>query len=85
MPVADIADQLSPMQPRGDDSGDAEVLLDKQCERLRDEGLLDATALSESGYNADHRYFAHHVRLDAVTRFGRSFLAFVEDPRDRSA
>ncbi|WP_159079559.1 hypothetical protein [Plantactinospora sp. BC1] len=85
VPVADIAHRLSPIQPQGDDSGDVEVLLDKQCERLRDEGLLDVGALSEAGYNGDHRYFAHHVRLDAVTRFGRSFVAFIEDPRDHDA
>ncbi|MEU7590776.1 hypothetical protein AB0A95_31355 [Micromonospora sp. NPDC049230] len=83
--VADIAHRFSPGQPPGYDSGDAEVLLEKQCERLRDEGLLDVGALSEAGYNNDHRYFAHHVRLDAVTRFGRSFLAFIEDPRDQNA
>jgi hypothetical protein len=80
--VADIAHLLSPALTLDERSGDAAVFLDKQCERLRDEGLLDFGALSEAGYDKEYEYFAHHVRLGAVTRFGRSFLAFIEDPRD---
>lgn len=83
--VADIAHRLSPVQSPANASGDVEVLLDKQCERLKDEGLLDVGSLTEAGYNGEHSYFAHYVRLDAVTRFGRSFLAFIEDPRDHGA
>jgi hypothetical protein len=95
--VADVASLLSrgrvgwvpgggvvPMQAPGEDSGAVAALVDKQCVRLRDEGLLDVGALSEAGYDKDHEYFAHDVVLDRVSRFGRSFLAFVEDPRDRS-
>ncbi|MGC4795786.1 hypothetical protein ACLQ3H_16945 [Micromonospora saelicesensis] len=83
--VADIARRLAPVQSPGGASGDIEVLLDKQCERLKDEGLLDVGSLTEAGYNGEHSYFAHYVRLDAVTRFGRSFLTFIEDPRDHDA
>jgi len=80
--VADIALLLSPTPTPGQRKGDAAALLDRQCERLRDEGLLDLGALSSAGYSNENEYFAHHVRLGGVTRLGRSFLTFIEDPRD---
>jgi hypothetical protein len=81
--ISDVACLLVPTPDPGTDDGDVAIFFERQCERLRDEGLLDVGALSESGYQREHGYFAHHVRLDAVTRFGRSFLNFIEDPRDR--
>jgi hypothetical protein len=78
--IGDIARWLSPMQD-GDDVGAMAAFVDKQGKRLQDEGLLGVGALSEAGYQNEHEYFAHHVRLGAISRFGRSFLAFIEDPR----
>jgi hypothetical protein len=84
--VADIARRLSPVQSPGEDSGEVAAFVDRQCVRLQEEGLLELGALSQTGtgYNNEYQYFAHHVRLDAVSRFGRSFLAFIEDPRDQT-
>jgi hypothetical protein len=80
IPVADIARMLSPAPDER--SGDVAALFDKQSEHLKDEGLLGPGALSEAGYDNKNEYFAHDVVLDAVTRLGRSFLAFIEDPRN---
>jgi hypothetical protein len=86
VPIADIAQLLSPTTSSpGEHTGDVASFFDRQCERLKGEGMLDFSALSEAGYDKENEYFTHHVRLDKVTRFGRSFLAFVEDPTDDEA
>jgi hypothetical protein len=48
----------------------------------KEEGLIDFSALSESGYDQENEYFAHDVRLDKLTLFGRMFMQFIEDPVD---
>lgn len=80
--VADIAHLISPNPAPNERSGDLASFLNRQCIRLRDEDLLGVGALSQSGYENEGEYFGHHVRLGQVTRFGRSFLNFIEDPRD---
>ncbi|XVV11325.1 hypothetical protein ACQP2X_41860 [Actinoplanes sp. CA-131856] len=80
--IADIARLISPNPAPGEGSGALASFLNKQCTRLRDEELLSIGALSQTGYENDGEYFSQHVHLGQVTRFGRSFLNFIEDPRD---
>ena len=80
MLIADIAPLLWPAS--GERAGEVAASLDRQCERLRDEGLLGLGALSEAGhYDNENEYFPHHIALGSVSRLGRDFLAFIEDPR----
>ncbi|MBQ1051838.1 hypothetical protein KBX50_25670 [Micromonospora sp. C51] len=85
VPIADIAQLLSPTSTPGERDGNVLVFLDIQCQRLKGEALLDLSALTEAGYDKENEYFAHYVMLDKVTRFGRAFLAFIEDPTDDDA
>jgi hypothetical protein len=83
--IADIAPLLCPAPNFDDRRQDVVVLLDRLCVQLKDEGLLGTGSLTESGYDKEYEYFAHHVTLGAVTPIGRSFLEFIEDPRDNDS
>ena len=54
MLVADIAHLLSPTPAPGEGAGDVAIFFNKQCERLRDEGLLDFGALCPRPRNTPH-------------------------------